>query len=312
LVDDEANFRAALAYWREHDPYVMLELIGSFWRFWSGRGQLDEAQRWLEDALAADVGGSSLARANALRGLGAVAGEPYAQDVELARTSLEEAIAIYREHHNDAGLAASLNNLGLLLGLNAPVADLDRATELLEEALKLQQRLSGGQAIPAAIPLSNLADIALRRGDLTEVRRLSNQQLAVARADDDDLNVADARARLAWAAALEGNFDEARRLLPQLLRILSELGALHPFPVLALAAIIAAHSGRRSDAAKVFGAIAAHRARTGAEWWQESVVTRAIVDTEQELLESGYGQSHEEGRELSPEEMFELALRAIA
>ncbi len=164
----------------------------------------------------------------------------------------------------------------------------------------------------AAIPLSNLADIALRRGDLTEARRLSNEQLAVARADDDDLNVADACARLAWTAALEGNFDEARRLLPQLLRILSELGALHPFPVLALAAIIAAHCGRRSDAAKVFGAIAAHRARTGAQWWHDSVVTRAIVDTEQALLESGYAPSHEEGRKLSPEEMFELALRAIA
>ena len=305
--EDEGNLRAALGYAHERAPELMLQLAGSLWRFWFYRGRYEEGRRWLSQALTAD-GGRSLARADALRGLSAVLTSP--SDAEYARSLTEEAIEIHREHGDEIGLARCLNNLGTMLS-SGEEADLDTATQLLRECLAIGKRARDGEAFSLAFPLGNLADISLRRGDLVEARRLSDEELEIAQFEQDDVNIADANGRLAWVEALEGNYDEAALLLSAPLQFGSQIGSRWPGSTLALAAVIAAHRGKRTDAAKLFGAIHAHRARLDMAW-PDSPATHAIAATDQKLVEEGLGAARAAGQALSFDELRDVAFRAIA
>ena len=317
LAEDEANFRAALSYCRERAPELMLRLAGALWRFWSHRGRYAEAQRWLEEALARDVGGSSLARAHVLRGLSSVLVSD--ADVERRRTLLEEAVELYRAQGDEDGLARCLNNLGVLAmaeesqgrALDAELA-LDRATELFEESLIVERRLAErGHQIQPATPIGNLADIALVRGDLAAARRLATEALEVARAQGDDVNVVTSLPRLAWIAALTGEDDEAVRLLREPLHLVSEMGSRHPGGALVLAAVLAARRGKPSVAAKLLGALDARRASLGMPPHVQGRAGRVITEIERKLEEDGFAQQRADGQALSFDEMLELAFRAI-
>jgi non-specific serine/threonine protein kinase len=306
LAAEEANFRAALAYSRDHAPDLMLRLAASLWRLWFYRGRYDEGRHWLTQALASDPGGSPLARAKALRGLAAVHVSP---SDDRPRILLEEAISLHREQRDDDGLARCLNNLGVV---HLQQERLDEATAVLEEAILITKRLAEqGEAPGLAFPLGNLADVSLRRGDLVSSRRLSNDELETAQAGGDDVNVADAQGRLAWIAALEGDFDDAARLLRPALRFLSEIGSQWPGGALTLAAVSAAHRDRRADAARLFGALETHRAPLGWTWWPESQVGRATVETQQRLEADGFAWAYAEGQNLSMDATLELALGVI-
>jgi predicted ATPase/class 3 adenylate cyclase len=309
LGEDDANFRAALSYGRERAPDLMLRLVGSLWRFWFYRGRYSEGRRWVEQALAHDRGGSSLERAHALRGLAALLVSD--DDRVYARSLVEEAIIIHREHGDDAGLARCLNNLGVILLGSSVDPDLDRAAEVLEESLVLGRQLTErGHHFPVAFQLGNLADISLRRGDLAEARRRTNEELEVARAEGDDVNIADAGSRLAWLAALEGDYEEAARLLRRPLRFSVEIGAQWPGGALGLAGLVGAHRGHRTEAAKLLGALDARRGRLGFRGWEDSK-DGAIVAMVRELDEDGLAWALAGGQELSFEELLELALRLI-
>jgi predicted ATPase len=309
LAEDEANFRTALSYGGEHAPQLMLRLVALLWRSWYYRGYYEEAQRWLEHALELDRDGSSLARAHALRGLAAVVG--FRPDhAERALSLNEEAIALHRQHGDDEGLLRCLNNLGVQLISTDVDPDLDRAREALEECIALNERLAAqGHATSLAFPLGNLASIALRRGNLLEARRLSEQELEAARDEHDDVSTADAQGTLAWIAALEGRYTEAARLLQPALEFSLEIGSRWPSGSLALAAVIGTNRGQLADAAKMFGAIDEQRAKLGMPWWSESKVSHAIEAAERKLADEGFSEAREEGRELTFEERLEIALR---
>lgn len=317
LVDDEPNLRAALAYGRERDPSLMLRLVGSLAFFWFARGQFAEARDWLERALELDAGGRSLARADALRGLSGVLGLLYAEDPTRRRDLLEEAIRLYREHGDEAGLARSLNALGVVFvneadaGRGDAERALDRAAQLFEESVSIWRR--PGERVDSAAcaaPIGNLAEVAFRRGDLTAAKRLTSEALALARAEADDVYIASANQRLAWIAFLEGRNEDAARLLRERLRFSLAIRSGWPGTGLALAALIAARRGKQVEAARLLGALNVQRTRLGIRDWgvRGKRIAQAIQATEQELVESGYALVHADAPELSLDEMHELAL----
>ena len=168
-----------------------------------------------------------------------------------------------------------------------------------------RQLTERGHHFPLAFQLGNLADISLRRGDLAEARRLTNEEaLEVAQAEGDDVNIADAGSTLAHIAALEGDYEEAARLLRGPLRFSVEIGARWPGGALGLAGLVGAHRGHRTKAAKLLGALDGRRARLGFRGWEDSESYRAIFATIQKLDEDGYAWALAEGRELWFEELF--------
>jgi tetratricopeptide (TPR) repeat protein len=297
----------------------MVQLAGSLGRFLFARGQFVEARAWLEPALEAE--GRSLARADALRALSAVLFLP--QDATRRRELLEEAIALYREHDAEEGLARSLNGLGVYIVEDAVECSErdaerahDRAAELFRESLAIFRRL--GKRVDPALgsgPIGNLAEVALNRGDLTTAKRLTTEALALARVEADDVYIAHAKQRLAWIAFFEGRDEDAAELLGARLRLQLSIRSGWPGTGVALAALIAAHRGKPAEAATLLGALNVHRTRLGVhEWWRRPRgmrIAKAIHATEQQLLESGYAQEYTDAPELSLDEMYELALRLL-
>jgi len=298
----------------------MLRLTGSLLRFWFARGQFVEAREWLEHALEGDASGRSLARAGALDALSAVLFLP--EDAPRKRDLLEEAIALYREHGDEEGLARSLNGLGVVfLEETADRARgdaeqaLDRAAELFEESLEIRRKL-GDRVDPGSLasPIGNLAEVAFARGDLATAQRLTSEVLALARAEADDRYIASANQRLAWIAFLEGRNDDAARLLRERLRFAHTIRSRWPGTGLALAALIAARRGKQAEAAKLLGALNLHRTRLGVHEWERPRgrrIAEAIRATEQELLDLGDAFAHGGAPELSLDDMHELALRVL-
>ncbi len=117
-LDHERGILSAALRWAQQsdDVEIGLRLTAVLWRYWHTRGLLSEGRAWLEEflALAKKRGLSGLVpvRAKMLNGLGALAhaqGE-YAQ----AKKFYEQALALRRKLEDKSGVAALLNNLGLL------------------------------------------------------------------------------------------------------------------------------------------------------------------------------------------------------
>jgi tetratricopeptide (TPR) repeat protein len=87
--------------------------------------------------------------------------------LEVARSMLEESIAIAREIGNPVRLAAALTNLGQL---ESAAGDFDRATQALQEALRLDS--GQGDLLGVALDQQSLALVSLRAGRPDEARDL--------------------------------------------------------------------------------------------------------------------------------------------
>jgi predicted ATPase/transcriptional regulator with XRE-family HTH domain len=161
LEAEHDNLRAALAWAREQgETELGLRLASALRRFWDVRSHLSEGRTWLEEALAAGAAAPARPRAMALDAAGRLA---YSQgDYGRANMLHVEALALWRELEDRAGIAASLNNLGSLANRQG---DFGRAVALLEEALALAREL-GDQGL-CAVTVIYLGHSASRRGDVT-------------------------------------------------------------------------------------------------------------------------------------------------
>jgi tetratricopeptide (TPR) repeat protein len=303
LAADEGNFRSALAFSADgREPELMLRIAGSLCLFWDPREQLEEARDWLEAAIQHGAGSRARFRARALRGLAGThdsLGDPAA-----ARKRLDEALALYRELEDDDGVGRCLNNLGNILFSDG---DLDGATALYRQAMALEDERA------AIVPRRNLAEVALRRGDLTERRRLCEDVLADARALRHDRAVSGILVELAWVAAVEGRYDDAARLAGEALGLHLRMGL--PGEVtecVLIAALIHADRGYRDDAARLVGAATAHGVQRGWQELPEAIFKPPFEALERALGDERYAARCAEGAALSFDVAVELAARALA
>jgi predicted ATPase/DNA-binding SARP family transcriptional activator len=303
LAADEGNFRSALAFSADgREPELMLRIAGSLCLFWDPREQLEEARDWLEAAIQHGAGSRARFRARALRGLAGThdsLGDPAA-----ARKRLDEALDLYRELEDDDGVGRCLNNLGNILFSDG---DLDGATALYRQAMALEDERA------AIVPRRNLAEVALRRGDLTERRRLCEDVLVDARALQHDRAVSGILVELAWVAAVEGRYEDAARLAGEALGLHLQMGL--PGEVtecVLIAALIHAGRGYRDDAARLVGAATAHGVQRGWQELPEAIFKPPFEALERALGEERYAAMCAEGAALSFDVAVELAARALA
>jgi predicted ATPase/DNA-binding CsgD family transcriptional regulator len=171
------------------------------------QGKFDAARELLGRSLAIRRQiGDTIALPTTLSNLGDIA--CFEEDYDLAATYHAEALAIRREIGNKRGIAISLSNLGMVAYLRG---DLDSAATWYDEGMTYAQEVDD-QFGKAGILLGQ-GKIAVRRGDLTEGLHLLTQALYILRQMGSRRLMADVVDALAAAAASDGRFSAAARLI---------------------------------------------------------------------------------------------------
>jgi predicted ATPase/DNA-binding SARP family transcriptional activator len=282
LEREHENLRAGLRWCVENgDVEVGLRLAAALGPFWWIRGHITEGRERLAEVLAlasaahigwrggwagdraaaaqAVVCDQAIAKAHArsLDVAGILATEQ--GEYEVASVLLNEALALYRELQDRAGVASALTNLGsaarcqgeygkarglikesltigresgdewgiatalYYLGSMAQAqGDYGTAGTLLEEALELQRHLNDRRGI--AKSLRCLGYLASQQGDFARARALSGESLAIARQLGARELIAAALTALGDHTRYQGDYSGARHLYGEGLTIARELG----------------------------------------------------------------------------------------
>lgn len=206
------NFRAALEWAvASEEPVMALRLCNALgWVWWMG-GYVAEGRHWHERVIAAAPDAPSPQLAACLGGLAnvllvqgapdrahAAAGDSLAMaravddpavevfalgllgtteqqlgDLEAARTTLREALALHRSSGNQGGLARVLGNLA---GVEESLGHLDEAEALITESLGVLDGL--GDVHEATTQRQNLANLLVLSGRVEEAARLARSLVA--------------------------------------------------------------------------------------------------------------------------------------
>jgi non-specific serine/threonine protein kinase len=173
LAIERANLRAAVAWALAHgQAEAVLRLAGTILSFSYARGEPAEGLAWLEAALAKRGDASAVLQVDALftaSALAQVQGD-FARSTSLS----EEGLAIARASGYIFGEARVLVNLGITAEWQG---ELDRAAALYGDSLALMRGLGEPERLPhwTALPLANLGDLALLRGDTAQAIALAGE-----------------------------------------------------------------------------------------------------------------------------------------
>jgi non-specific serine/threonine protein kinase len=218
LEREHDNLRGALV-WTEAvgASELALRLVIALADFWRLRGHMGEGRVWLEGALTRSSEAPPALRAKALN-LSAVLAHRQG-DHGLARSSLEEALAVYRDMGDDGAVARTLSNLG---GVAVLEGEYERATALFEQTIPLFR--DAGDDAALMITLSNLASMANRTGDHARGKALGEEGLAVARRVGDKDQISVSLHNLGRAALEQGEHHDAGSRFAESLELAVELG----------------------------------------------------------------------------------------
>jgi predicted ATPase len=268
LESEHDNLRAALQWALNRGAVeAAMRMAGAIWRFWYTRGYLSEGRRWLESVLALvdtlpDVDDTSVVRAlpfglalppasrmvvwaKALTGAGGLA---WAQgEYARARAYYEDALSLFRELRDQAGVALALDNLGAValhredyaeaenyyarslalfrtlqktwgvanaLGNLGVIAQLQgddmQAQQYYTESLALRRKLGDKRGI--SLMLNNLGEVTLNQGNTAQSFTFYVESLALCRELQDKEGAAYCLEGLAGAAVTRGHIERAARL----------------------------------------------------------------------------------------------------
>ncbi len=211
------NLRAALTWSIDADPQTALRLVDGLGAFWSKRSHWSEGREWLERALAADRGGSSVARATALGRQGAIAGDQ--GDFEEARHYLESSLAVANQIGAEQVAARALRGLGILASNQS---NFEQARELFEHALTRFRSLGDQPGI--ARSLNDLGLVAERQGDHERAISYQEEALPIARAVGDEWQICIILGNLGGAYYDQGDFPRGEALSLEALELARRLG----------------------------------------------------------------------------------------
>jgi predicted ATPase/DNA-binding CsgD family transcriptional regulator len=128
LEDDDANFRAALAWCRGQAEDLGLRLSTALAISWALRGCVDEGRAWIEDMLRLRAATEDRRlRASALARASCLAWRQH--DHPSTRARLEESLAIERELNDSSGVARRLRSMAALAMVQGDLAEAEQLCE---------------------------------------------------------------------------------------------------------------------------------------------------------------------------------------
>jgi predicted ATPase/class 3 adenylate cyclase len=305
LAAEQDNLREALARaceTRDGDRAQMLS--GTIWRFWMNRGQIEEAGRWYERALALGPG-SAKAHARALFGEAHV--REARSDPELRR-SYEDVVEALRTSGETRWLILAMTHLA---GAYAEKGDMARAERLSAEGIALAQRT--GDVRGEAVTMVNLAYSRTLEGDLAGAEKLLQDALPAVRSINDAYSIAMCSSDLAKLAVRRGDVDRAAEYLVEGLTLSGSIGSvLVTAGMLPLAAAVALARGDSDAATRLCAVCKAICDDRGFDLDGDTLaLLRDTIEEARGVLGDGFGEQWAAGAELEHEAAVELALASI-
>jgi predicted ATPase/class 3 adenylate cyclase len=213
------NFRAALGWALELDEgRVGLRLVSALWRFWHLHGDLTSGRRWADQVLALpSARARSAARAHAMLATGSLA---YWQlDPRHATSSYEEALAIFKELGDEAGIAEATYDVAFGLSLQRRPAE---SVEAFRASRVMFQALGNHRGV--ADSLFGLCIASRLVGDIETARSAGEEGLRIHEDLSDMFGVYGSLYAVGRAAAVQGDPEAARGYFLRALAMAEGLG----------------------------------------------------------------------------------------
>ena len=216
---DLDNFRGVLKWTgKQQLPELGLRLCNALWRYWVIRGLLQEGGEHVRAQLAIPGSGSfPILRAKALNALGTLRHEM--SDYKGAAALLPEAIALFREHRDESGLAVALNNLSWV---EAQIGLLEEGAAHAREAHDLHQANLNTRG--RAVAMGNMAFIALSRGDYDAMRQYYQKHYTLMGEARDRRGMAYSLLCQTFGEQDTGRIQDCLPRIEQAIRIIQEVG----------------------------------------------------------------------------------------
>jgi tetratricopeptide (TPR) repeat protein len=306
LEQEHDNLRAALDHLAASgEDELVLQLAGALSEFWHEGGHVTEGRRRLENALQGQERPTA-ARARALTGAALLA---YGSgDVRAARSIAGQALELHRRLGDPRGAAFNLN---VLCVAAIEEGDLERAHQFAEESLALFREARDERESVAAT--RTLAFTYHSRGDLERARTLHESNLAQAQAFGFKETEAGTLGSLAMIAFEQGRVEDALALGKQNLLACRDLGSLQGIAqsLCRSAGTLAVVTGKAATAARLLSCFEAHREQIGvSEAWVTRMNEQTLDAIRARLDEPAFAEAWEQGRTLTIDEAFALALES--
>jgi tetratricopeptide (TPR) repeat protein len=339
LDAEAANLRVVVASALENGhPDVVCRLATSLWRYWEARDRIAEARRLIEPGIEREAGVSDAVRAQALFAAGRLAarqGDHAAArswfaagvrnaaeddcvraqclsglgwiavvegDEEKAERLCEQSLALARSSCDALVIADSLNNLGASTYLRSP----ETARAAWEESLALRRQIGDLEGVTAS--LGNLAQLALREGDLEHATVLARESQSLAKERGDLWTIGMSSLVLATVSIVGRQVSEAWRQVRRALEVgdAAQHKSLSAY-ALALAAACFALEARDRDAARLEGAAEALDPSYDVSRDEPfQVIGDSLSSSRERLGEGEWLAAHEAGKHLGVREALGL------
>jgi predicted ATPase/transcriptional regulator with XRE-family HTH domain len=303
------NFRSALGWLiRTGDAERALRLAGALWQFWRRQGYLTEGRMWLRETLSMAASSADGPRAKALWGAGWLA---FAQgDYEEAEALSAELVDVAHKQGAKIDERNALTVLGMILLARGRS---EEALEPFERGLEICLDL--GPSWHLATSHLNLGMAQMHAGHLREAEGLITRAREIYSDIGDQHFEARCVAYLGYVALLAGETARAGSLFAASLERFGELEDLQGIAegLEGLAAVNAAAKSRDRAlrAGRLAGAASSIRERLTAKQYpfDQTGMEPFLAKARTALGAARWEQAWEEGRELTMERVFGLALQ---
>lgn len=314
LDQEHDNFRAALRWVIEQQAAEVqagLRLLENVLWVWSYGGHWQQARGWLDQILALPGAAAfKRERASVLYVAGWLAVSM--GDCKWTVTLSEQALALYRELGDKAGIAGALSNLGSAADL---LGEYERAECLLDEGLALRSEIRDQPRIIGLL-LLNLGRVRMMCGKHAQAQALFDQALALHREAGDLWNVAWCVMHLGWLYLFQGEIDQGAITLQDSLAQFQKTGERFgtiTYNLLGLAAV-GVWRGKLAQAAQLAGAVEALNQATG---FQLAPSLRPIYDgletiAREQLGDAAFAAAWQQGRAMTRDEAIRYAVAMLA
>jgi predicted ATPase/serine/threonine protein kinase/Tfp pilus assembly protein PilF len=346
---EQDNFRAALEWLtRTSNAEWGLRLGSALWLYWQDHAHPAEGRDRLRTIL--NLPGAAAQAKTRARALLVVMASTQQMDPFLSRLAGEQAMRIYQELGDKAGVATTSTHMAVAY---RDQGNFEEARALFEETIRMWEE--AGDPVSVAHTTSNLADVVRAQGDyetarslhrecLSIFRRLGDragmawslnhqgdvareqgdpaaagslydQALAMFRELEDRTGIARSLTDLGILACQEGRYARAQRLYAEALALFCELGETKQTArVLEYMACAAAGQELWDRALRVAGAAASLRIRLGFPLTlsAKADLDRSLEPARVSLTTSAAATAWMEGSSMPPEKAIEFALASAA